>query len=114
MTTTIGEITRRVHSRMQSNALRCPHCASGLRSRSTRPVTPLVRQLYMQCVNEDCGATFGADLTITHMISPGAKPNPAVQMRTTPPRQRAAANDDLPGGSEVPPAEATDRIVAIA
>ena len=100
--TSIGDITGRLAAARRS-ALSCPHCGNALRTRSTRLIAPTVRQLYLQCVDLDCGAVFGADLTITHAISPSGRPNPAVHLRTSPPRRRTAANDDAPGGSEVPP-----------
>ena len=70
-------------------------------------MTSLVRQLQVQCINVECGASFGADLTITHQISPSAAPNPAIVLRTVP--RRRVANDDFPPaandvrGVEVPP-----------
>lgn len=73
----------------------CPHCQSVLKVRSSRGIGPIVRQMTLACQNDDCSATFGADLTLTHVISAGAQPNPAVQLRTTPPRRRPA-NDDMP------------------
>jgi hypothetical protein len=79
----------------------CPHCQSVLKVRSSRGVGPIVRQMIFACQNDSCCATFGADLTLTHVISAGAQPNPAVEMRTTPPRRRPA-NDDMPPCVEVP------------
>lgn len=101
--TTIGDISRRVAAGRRS-AMNCPHCGSGLRTRASRLIAPTVRQLYLQCLDLECGAVFGADMTITHSISPSARPNPAVHIRTVPPRGRAA-NDDLPGAPEVAPAD---------
>lgn len=70
---------------------------------------PTYRRISFQCVNVDgCGSTFGGSMEVTHRIAAGVAPNPAVNLRTSPPRSRAA-NDDLPkpandgeGGSEVP------------
>ncbi len=84
----------------------CPHCATVLKIRSSRQIGGIVRQLVMACQNDDCCATFGADLTLTHVISAGARPNPAVEMRTTPPRRRPA-NDDVPSQLEAPCAPPT-------
>jgi len=88
------------------HGIACPHCGQATGIRYSRSMDPLVRQMQLQCVNPECGATFGADLTITHQISPSAKPNLAVMLRTTPPRK--VANDDFPPaandqrGPEVP------------
>lgn len=89
--------------------LACPHCASVLKVRSSRTVTAMVRQVSLLCLNVECGASFGADLTITHAIAPSAQPNPAVKLRTFASRKKPANDDvpartDAPSGSEVPPA----------
>lgn len=84
----------------------CPHCGGATVVRYSRSMTPLVRQMQLQCINTECGATFGADLSITHQISPSAIPNPAIMLRKVPPRR--VANDDFPpaandvSGLEVP------------
>lgn len=90
-------------------SLPCPHCRGPLRTRSSRAIAPTIAQMYLICVNPECAATFGGDLTITHVISPGAKPNPAIGLRTSAPRRRPAndeqpARDTMPCGPEVPPA----------
>jgi hypothetical protein len=76
----------------------CPHCGQATGVRNSRSMTPLVRQLQLQCVNPECGATFGADLSITHQISPSAIPNPAIMLR----KVSAAARRQrrLPAGGE--------------
>lgn len=79
----------------------CPHCQSVLKVRSSRQTDLIVRQVTLACQNDSCCATFGADLTLTHVISAGAQPNPAVMLRTTPPRRRPA-NDDLPACINAP------------
>lgn len=100
--------------------LACPHCASVLKVRSSRTVTPMVRQVSLLCLNDECGASFGADLTITHAIAPSAQPNPAVKLRAFASRKRAANDDtpsrtDAPSGPEVPPAnDETDDVATLA
>jgi len=81
----------------------CPHCRGPARIRSSRPVTLTYRQLNCACLDVQCGFTFGADIEITHMISPSARPNPDVQLRAVPRRTRRPANDDHARGPEVPP-----------
>lgn len=86
----------------------CPHCSGALRIRTSRAVAPTFRQLQMQCVDIECGATFGAEVSITHGIAPSMAPNPDVQLRMAPPRRRND-NDNHEGadgsarGSAVPP-----------
>jgi hypothetical protein len=84
-------------------SLDCPHCEAPTRVRTSRDVAPTFRQLQLQCTNADCGATYGADITITHGISPSAIPNPAVTLRMVSPRRRlVAANDDGRFGASAP------------
>jgi hypothetical protein len=75
--------------------INCLHCERPLRTRSSRKVVSTSVQLNLQCTNFECGATYGGVLEITHGIYPGARPNPAVQLRMAPPRRLPApANDD--------------------
>lgn len=90
----------------QNLGIACPHCEGPTRTRSSRAVTPLYRQLLRACLDVECGFTFGVEVAITHGISPSARPNPAVELRMAPPRKRAA-NDNL-AGSEVPAAANDD------
>ena len=75
----------------------CPHCRSTVRVRSSRPITPTYRQMHLVCSDETCGATFGAEITITHALSPSARPDPTVHLRQAATRRRPAppvpAND---------------------
>ena len=92
--------------------LACPHCRAALRVRTSRSVTGTYRQFVLACFNPECGATFSADLTLTHAITPSARPDPAVQLRQAPPYRRVTpANDDgptclaSPAGPAVPAAD---------
>ncbi len=88
--------------------LACPHCQGRLRIRSNRAVAPTFRQLHMQCIDVECGASFGAEISITHGIGPSLNPNPEVHLRMAPPRRRND-NDNHEGadkaasGPAVPP-----------
>ena len=83
------------------NSVACPHCLEPARVRSSKQVTSLIRQLYLRCTNDECGHVFGADITVTHTISPSACPDAEVMLRQAPPRRAAATNDNPP-----PPATA--------
>ena len=58
----------------------CPHCGMSMRIRSSEGMSELVRNIYMQCTNEACGATYRAMLEITHQLSPSGTPNPAIKL----------------------------------
>lgn len=84
------------------HGIACPHCGSATSTRYSRALTATYRQLQLQCSNAECGATYGAELAITHEISPPAVRNAAVTLRRSPPRKRAA-NDDFPPAAPVSP-----------
>ncbi len=95
----------------------CPHCRAATRTRTSRSVTGTYRQLTLICLNPECGATYGADLAITHMISPSARPDPSVQLRESAPRGRSADNDRQPRtvtGPEVPRPANDDDVMGVA
>lgn len=54
----------------------CPHCANRLHIRTSREVSLLTRELYMQCPNIDCAYTCKVLLSIAHTIASSLKPNP--------------------------------------
>lgn len=54
----------------------CPHCASSLSTRTSRKVSVLTRELYMQCRNVECAYTCKVHLSIAHTIASSLKPNP--------------------------------------
>ena len=80
----------------------CPHCNGPSRVRSSRGITSTYRQLFMACLDPECGHTFGVELTVTHTISPSAKPNPDVSLRTAPPRRRGGSDLPTPANDDVP------------
>lgn len=89
-------------------ALACPHCNGAMRIRSSRLHSQTCRELNLQCLNTDCGATYGATLEISHAISPSAHPNPAVNLRQAPQRPRV-----YPSGPAVPPPANDDAVRTI-
>ena len=50
----------------------CPVCKSRSWVKQSHEVTPIVRELRYACDNVNCGATFRAELVVTHIISPSA------------------------------------------
>lgn len=77
--------------------LRCPHCLSLAKVRTTREVTALYRELRFQCTNvegdEPCGHTFVASMVIERTIVPSAKPNPRINLPIASPRIRRVPSD---------------------
>lgn len=81
--------------------VRCPHCESLAKVRTTREVTALYRELRFQCMNVDgedpCGHTFVASLVIEKTIVASARPNPRINLPIAAPRTRR-----LPSGTPAP------------
>lgn len=59
-------------------AMKCPHCRTLGRIRSSKELSPLLREIYYQCDDLDCGHTWVASLEAIRTLSPSAKPNPAI------------------------------------
>ena len=78
-----------------SASIDCPHCGAPASVRTSRPLTKLVRQIYLACSQLSCGHTFAAQLEITHSISPSACPDPDIHLRQNTPRFPANDGDLL-------------------
>lgn len=80
----------------RGRSMPCPHCGSAMRIYGSRLLTPTYRQLHMQCVNVACSASYRADLTLTHIISPSGMPNPSVTLATALVGRRSTATSPPP------------------
>ena len=58
--------------------MRCPHCDGGMKVRSSKEQTRLVRHLYLRCDEIECGFTALASLELVGTLSPSGKPHPKV------------------------------------
>lgn len=91
----------------------CPHCSAPARIRTSRAVTPLYRQMNLQCTNVDCGHTYAAALEILYSIVPSAHPNPEITLGRAPARRKlVAANDGARVPEVTPPASNDDDTIA--
>lgn len=65
--------------------LTCPHCGSHVRIRSSKGLTPIYREAYLHCTDEDgCGWRGKMAMEITQTLCPSATPNPEVQLPLAP------------------------------
>lgn len=80
----------------RGRSIPCPHCGSVMRIYGSRLLTATYRQLHMQCTNVVCSASYRADLTLTHIISPSGVPNPNVTLATASATRRATATSPPP------------------
>ena len=77
--------------------IRCPNCRAVATVRSSKDLTPLYRELRLQCTDMECGGTYVGSFTIDRMIVPSQKPNARVRLKVGQPRPTTPANDDTPG-----------------
>ncbi|WP_411384145.1 ogr/Delta-like zinc finger family protein [Pseudomonas sp. L7] len=76
---------------MSTYKLVCPHCGGKMRIRTSEGTHVFLRIAYLQRVNEACGWSVRAELTMTHEMSPSGMPNPAVQLPVAPVAMRRQA-----------------------
>jgi ssDNA-binding Zn-finger/Zn-ribbon topoisomerase 1 len=61
----------------------CPHCGQPARIRTSREITPITREAYVQCENIECCCVFRVIVSAVATIVPSLSPNPLVYL---PPR----------------------------
>jgi len=62
---------------------KCPHCGSRLSIRHSQIENALLKTLYGQCQNLECGWTGRGNLEWVYQISPSAQPNPEIKLPFT-------------------------------
>ncbi|MGB1763782.1 ogr/Delta-like zinc finger family protein [Alloalcanivorax xenomutans] len=88
-------------------AMKCPHCRANAWARTSRELSPLLREIYYQCSDVECGHTWVATLEASRTLSPSAKANPAIS-KTLPssqwiPTLSTAPKPVLKGGTDDQP-----------
>lgn len=63
----------------------CPHCNGPSLIRHSLRITAVAKDLYMNCLNSDCGHTWKAQVSVVHTLSPSAMPDPEVDIPMAPP-----------------------------
>ena len=84
----------------------CPHCRHAAITMTSRELSPLVREIYLQCIHVDCGHRFVAHLGIVRTLVPSLNPSADVSL----PIVERRANDILVARSPnntTPPASIT-------
>lgn len=59
---------------------RCPHCKGRATVRTSRDVTPLLRELTYQCPGPECSHSFLVHAEVVRTLSPSGTPDPAVHL----------------------------------
>lgn len=96
---------------MHSNrcTIRCPHCRQRAVTMTSRELSDLVREIYFQCVNIECGHRFVAHLGIVRTLVPSMNPRddvtlPIVERRANDIIVARAPSDAPPPPTVTPPA----------
>lgn len=61
--------------------IKCPHCKSTSRIRTSRDLSDLTREVTCQCDNVHCGHTFVASIEAVRTLSPSAMPDPMIDIQ---------------------------------
>lgn len=61
--------------------IKCPHCKSTSRIRTSRDLSDLTREVTCQCDNVHCGHTFVALIEAVRTLSPSAMPDPMIDIQ---------------------------------
>jgi len=62
------------------NTIACPHCQSHMRTITSRQLSPLVREIYFDCLNVDCSHRCVAQLGIVRTLVPSLMPDAQVSL----------------------------------
>lgn len=60
--------------------VKCPHCLSFARARSSDLLTPTYREVRFECQNDACGHIWVAGLEALRTLCPSDIPNPAISI----------------------------------
>ena len=60
--------------------MRCPHCNALSRTRTSRAVTPTLRESNHLCSNMECGFAFVSFTEVAWALMPSQCPNPAIDV----------------------------------
>jgi hypothetical protein len=73
------------------NSMACPHCQSRMRTITSRQLSPLMCEIYFDCMNVDCSHRCVAQFGIVRTLVPSLTPNVQVSL----PIVERRANDIL-------------------
>lgn len=61
-----------------SMMFRCPHCNQPAAARKVQELSPLVRVVFYQCPDPECGHTFEVHAETAYTLTPSAMPDPDI------------------------------------
>ncbi|QEU31471.1 ogr/Delta-like zinc finger family protein (plasmid) [Pseudomonas luteola] len=69
---------------MGATAMKCPCCREKLRNRTTKEEVPCFKNIWLECTNFECGATFAGHQVIVHQLRPSGLASPFMQVPMAP------------------------------
>ena len=81
---------------------RCPHCKAKAQVRTSKEITPILREISYSCPDPECGHTFVVHAEAVRTLSPSAKPDPLVYLPISEHTRRAVTEQAAiaqPGGA---------------
>jgi ssDNA-binding Zn-finger/Zn-ribbon topoisomerase 1 len=60
--------------------VKCPHCGKPGKVRTSRDVSPLTREAYVQCVNIECGHTWKVLVTAVSTLCESLNPREGISL----------------------------------
>lgn len=58
----------------------CPHCKGKTKTRTSRGLSPTLRELIYQCNDPECSYSFVVEAEAVRTLSPSGKPDPAINL----------------------------------
>lgn len=62
----------------------CPHCKGKTKTRTSRGLSPTLRELIYQCEDPECSYSFVVQAEAVRTLSPSGKPDPSINLPVSP------------------------------
>lgn len=62
----------------------CPHCKGRAKTRTSRGLSPTLRELIYQCEDPECSYSFVVQAEAVRTLSPSGKPDPSINLPQSP------------------------------
>lgn len=73
--------------------VKCPHCSTYARARSSDLLTPTYREVRFECTNDACGYIWVAGVEALRTLCPSDTPNPAIDIPIVTARRPAGESE---------------------
>lgn len=77
----------------------CPHCKGRAKTRTSRGLSPTLRELICQCDDPECSYSFVVQAEAVRTLSPSGKPDPAINLPQSPLAQARSTEHQRSGAA---------------